>query len=171
MKNRFSIMSTKTLLVIAVMGTLLFANGCGNSSNSAAAESSSAKPESMVADIPKDDGQGIGKYKNIILSPIDEKIAEQGKVVFDAKCSACHNPSAVKKVGPGLKGVTDRRQAAWVLNMITNPIEMTKSDPTAKDLLAQHLTQMTFQDVNDDQAKQVLEFLRRNDAGTEIAQK
>jgi cytochrome c1 len=47
--------------------------------------------------------------------------------------------------------------------MMTNPVEMTQKDPTAKELLAEHLTQMTFQDVSDDQAKQILEYLREND--------
>jgi hypothetical protein len=47
---------------------------------------------------------------------------------------------------------------------------MTKSDPTAKDLLATHLTQMTFQDVSDEQAKQILEFFRKNDSGAPTAE-
>lgn len=134
---------------------------CGN--NEKKNEESSEAPQSMVTEEPKDDGQGIGKFKNITLAALDEKLAEQGKTVFEAKCSACHNNTDVKKVGPGLKGVTERRQPAWILNMITNPAEMTQKDPTAKDLLATHLTQMTFQDVSDDQAKQILEYFREND--------
>lgn len=134
---------------------------CGN--NEKKNEESSETPQSMVTEEPKDDGQGIGKFKNITLAALDEKLAEQGKVVFEAKCSSCHNATDVKKTGPGLKGVTERRQPAWIMNMITNPVEMTQKDPTAKELLATHLTQMTFQDVNDDQAKQILEYLREND--------
>lgn len=151
------------LLSLATVAVLFFINSCGN--NEKKNEESSEAPQSMVQDAPKDDGQGIGKFKNITLAALDAKLAEQGKVVFEAKCSACHNPTDVKKVGPGLKGVTTRRQPAWILNMITNPVEMTQKDPTAKDLLATHLTQMTFQDVNDDQVKQILEYLRQNDAG------
>jgi len=126
----------------------------------------------MVQDEPKDDGQGIGKFKDITFAALDEKLAEQGKAVFEAKCTACHKTTDQKVVGPGLKGVTTRRQAAWILNMVTNPVEMTQKDPTAKGLLAEHLTQMTFQDVSDDQAKQILEYLRQNDAaGAEEAKK
>ncbi len=40
---------------------------------------------------------------------------------------------------------------------------MTQKDPSAKDLLAEHLTQMTFQDVSDEDAKKLLEYLRYND--------
>jgi cytochrome c2 len=90
--------------------------------------------------------------------------------IFESKCAACHKTTDQKVVGPGLKGVTTRRQPAWILNMMTNPIEMTQKDPTAKELLAEHLTQMTFQDVSDEQAKQILEYLRQNDADETTAE-
>jgi mono/diheme cytochrome c family protein len=158
------------ILTIASATALIFMTSCGN--NEKKIDESTETPQSMIQDAPKDDGQGIGKFKNITLAALDAKLAETGKTVFEAKCSACHNPTDVKKVGPGLKGVTERRQPAWILNMITNPVEMTQKDPTAKDLLTTHLTQMTFQDVSDDQAKQILEYLRQNDAsGTEQANK
>ncbi len=149
------------LLSLTAITALFFVYSCGNNENKN--EESSEAPQSMVAEEPKDDGQGIGKFKNVTLAAIDEKLAEQGKVIFEAKCSACHKTSDKKVVGPGLLGVTERRQPAWVLNMMTNPVEMTQKDPTAKELLAEHLTQMTFQDVSDDQAKQILEYLREND--------
>ena len=47
--------------------------------------------------------------------------------------------------------------------MILNPQEMTQQNPVAKDLLATHYTQMTFQNVTEDQAKLILEFFRQND--------
>ena len=157
------------LVSIAALIALIFLIGCGN--NNEKKEEGGAAPPSMIADAPKDDGQGIGRFKNVALTAMDEKIAAQGKVVFDAKCAACHKTTEQKVVGPGLKGVTTRRQAAWILNMITNPVEMTQKDPTAKDLLAEHLTQMTFQDVSDDQARQILEYFRTNDSGAPQASK
>ncbi len=154
-------MSTK-LLSLATTAALFFLYSCGNNENKA--EGTDA-PQSMVADEPKDDGQGVGKFKNITLAALDVKLAEQGKSIFETKCATCHNLTDAKKTGPGLKGITARRSPAWILNMITNPEEMTKKDPTAKDLLAEHLTQMTFQDVSDDDAKKLLEYLRQSDAG------
>lgn len=94
---------------------------------------------------------------------IDQALAENGKSIFDGKCSACHQLSDQKVVGPGLAGVTDRRKPEWVMNMIINPEEMTKKDATAKKLLAEHLTQMTNQNVNEQDARAILEFLRQND--------
>ena len=171
MKSTIVRVTAKAILSIAITGSLFLLNGCGGGV-AESAEDGNAKPQSMIADAPKDNGQGVGRFKDIALAQIDAKMAAQGQIVFDAKCTACHNSTEVKKVGPGLKGITQRRGPAWILNMITNPAEMTQKDPTAKDLLAQHLVQMTFQDVTDDQARQILEFLRQNDnAGSEQASK
>ena len=49
------------------------------------------------------------------------------------------------------------------MNMILNPTEMTQKDPTAKELLATHLTQMTNQNVTQEDARKLLEYLRKID--------
>ena len=111
-----------------------------------------------------DDGKGIGPVKEVILGEaVDQTLAASGQSIFEGKCSACHQLSARKVVGPGLAGVTEKRKPEWVMNMIINPEEMTKKDPTAKRLLAEHLTQMTNQNVNEEDARAILEFLRQND--------
>ena len=151
----------RKLLSLATVAALFFISSCG--SNEKQSDGSTETSQSALSEEPADDGQGIGKFKNISLADIDENLAGQGKVIFEAKCSACHKTTSQKVVGPGLLGVTEKRQPAWIMNMITNPVEMTQKDPAAKELLAEHLTQMTFQDVSDDQAKQLLEYLRQND--------
>lgn len=155
---------------IVALAAVVFMNSCGNGDKKNENESTDAAPQSMIQDTPKDDGQGIGKFKDVTLAALDTKVAADGKAIFESKCSACHKTTDQKVVGPGLKGVTTRRQPAWILNMMTNPIEMTQKDPTAKALLAEHLTQMTFQDVSDEQAKQILEYLRQNDADETTAE-
>ena len=125
------------LLSVATIATLFFVSSCGNNEKKSDSENSET-PQSMVQDAPKDDGQGVGKFKNITLAPLDEKLAAQGKTVFEAKCTACHRVTEQKIVGPGLKGVTLKQSPAWIMNMITNPAEMTQKDPTAKELLATH---------------------------------
>jgi mono/diheme cytochrome c family protein len=170
MKNLKNNNILKTLLLVGCVAITFAISSCGDKQT--AASDNAAPAQSMIPDQPKDDGQGIGRFKNVTVSAIDEKLATAGQIVFEAKCSACHNPTATKKVGPGLLGVTTRRQPAWILNQITNPAEMTQKDPTSKALLAQYLTQMTFQDVTDDQARSILEFFRHNDAsGPEQAKK
>lgn len=111
-----------------------------------------------------DDGKGIGPVKEVVLEEhIDEQLAATGQAVFEGKCSACHQLTDQKVVGPGMAGVTERRKPEWIMNMIVNPEEMTKKDPVAKKLLAEHLTQMTNQNVNEEDARALLEFFRKND--------
>ena len=153
------------LIVLATTAALLLMNSCGNNENT-------ESTQNTEQETPKDDGQGVGKFKDVTLAAINEELAGQGKTIFETKCSACHKTTNQKVVGPGLAGVTQKRKPAWILNMITNPVEMTQKDPAAKELLAEHLTQMTFQDVSDDDAKKLLEYLRQNDAaGGETAEK
>ena len=119
-----------------------------------------AATEAPVAD----DGKGVGPVTTVALGEgIDEAMATNGKTIYEGKCSACHQLSDQKVVGPGLAGVTERRKPEWVMNMIVNPEEMTKKDPVAKKLLAEHLTQMTNQNVNEQDARAILEYLRQND--------
>ncbi|MBX0332293.1 cytochrome c [Pontibacter sp. HSC-14F20] len=112
----------------------------------------------------EDDGKGIGPISSVeVGAEIDEALAAEGKSIFEGKCSACHQLSDQKIVGPGLQGVTEKRKPEWIMNMVINPEEMTKKDPTAKKLLAEHLTQMTNQNINEADARALLEFLRQND--------
>ncbi|MFN4308003.1 hypothetical protein [Sulfurihydrogenibium azorense] len=49
------------------------------------------------------------------------------------------------------------------MNMILNPIEMTQKDPAAKALYETYLTQMTPQNLSEQEARAVLEYLRSID--------
>ncbi|PJZ26525.1 cytochrome C [Leptospira hartskeerlii] len=106
--------------------------------------------------------KGIGPVTSVTLGTLDEGMAQKGKQNFETKCSACHKFEE-KVVGPALKGVTERRTPEWIMNMILNPMEMTQKDPIAQELLAEHLTQMTFQNVKESEAREILEYLRKMD--------
>lgn len=55
----------------------------------------------------------------------DEAIAA-GKTVFNANCKTCHKLDQ-KYIGPALRGVTDRNNAAWVKKWILNSQEVISS--------------------------------------------
>lgn len=55
----------------------------------------------------------------------DEAIAA-GKTVFNANCKTCHKLDQ-KYIGPALRGVTDRNDAAWVKKWILNSQEVISS--------------------------------------------
>ncbi|RZA03044.1 MAG: cytochrome c [Sphingobacteriaceae bacterium] len=160
----------KTLLFTMLVSGLTFLFACGPSNDSSDSENTStdATPAATAnADIDpeaKSDSKGIGKFTEVKLGPIDPAMADKGEVIFNAKCSACHKMTEQKIVGPGLKDVTKRRTPEWIMNQITNPVEMSQKDPVAKALLEKHLTQMTFQNVTDEETRQLLEYFRQNDS-------
>lgn len=109
-----------------------------------------------------DGSKGVGPIAEIKLEKVDPKLAKAGEKVFTAKCSACHKLEE-RYVGPALGGVTQRRAPEWIMNMILNPAQMTQEDETAKGLLGEYLTQMTFQNVSKDEARSILEYFRASD--------
>ena len=128
---------------------------------------------SLIAGCSKKEGEapagsaqvdkGVGPVSSVTLGTLDTQKAAAGQQLFQAKCSACHKLDE-KYVGPALKGVTQRRAPEWIMNMILNPQEMTEKNPTAKELLATHFTQMPFQNVTQDEARSILEYFRQNDS-------
>src|ERR1035437_9253257 len=77
--------------------------------------------------------KGIGQFQDVKLThPLDEGMVGKGEGIYKAKCLACHKLTAEKLVGPGWKGVTDRRRPEWILNFLTNTDMMLD-----KDLVAQ----------------------------------
>lgn len=102
---------------------------------------------------------GIGPIKPFGLDPIDETLVAAGKEIFDVKCVACHKIDE-RLVGPPLQGITDKRSPAFIMNMVLNPDEMVKKHPEVKAMLAQYYVPMTFQNVTEDDARAILEYLR-----------
>ncbi len=154
------------LLTLLVAGmSLLYA--CGPSNGGSESESTTATTPAATADIDpaaKSDSKGIGRFTDVKLTAIDPTMSDKGMIVFNAKCGACHKMTDQKIVGPGLKDVTKRRTPEWIMNQITNPVEMEAKDPVGQALLAKHMTQMTFQNVTDDETRQILEYFRQSDS-------
>ncbi|MCC6865226.1 MAG: cytochrome c [Ignavibacteria bacterium] len=108
---------------------------------------------------------GIGPVKEEMkLAPVDAALYAKGETIFNTKCITCHKFNS-KLVGPPLKDVTKRRRPEWIMNQILNPVEMAQKDKITKELLAQYLVQMTFQDVSQDDARAILEYMRAVDEG------
>ncbi|RMF29995.1 MAG: cytochrome c [Bacteroidetes bacterium] len=158
----------KEAIVLLALG--LFFTACGGN----APEQSStagAKPKSMVADTPEDDGTGYGKIKHVDLNdPLDPAMVEAGKGIYEMKCAACHKLTEQRVVGPGWKGITERRKPEWIMNMTIDPDAMLEKDPIARDLLKQCLVRMPNQNLSEKDARDVLEFMYFND-GKPVAEK
>ncbi|MRX48444.1 c-type cytochrome [Pedobacter puniceum] len=161
-------MKNLTKVSIALwMVIVTFIYACGGSDKPTSTQEQAEAPaeQATVTDTKaKSNSKGVGRFTSVEIGPIDHDLAAKGEAVFTSKCAACHKTTADKVVGPGLKNITNIREPEWIMNMITNPEEMTKKDPVAKALFEEHLVQMTFQNVSDDEARQILEFLRKNDS-------
>lgn len=68
------------------------------------------------------------------------RLAEKGEGVFLEKCAGCHDIGTENQpTGPGLAGVTERREQQWLIDFITNPGKMVKAgDQTAVALLQEY---------------------------------
>ena len=111
-----------------------------------------------------DPNAGIGKFQHVELThPLDKKMVDDGKALYELKCSSCHKLTDEKLVGPGWKGVTDRRAPEWIMNFVTNTDEMLNKDEAAKNMLEVCLVRMPNQSLSDDDARHILEFQRNND--------
>jgi len=150
------------ILVITMIALILFNCSDNKDSNSSTGSNDSAKEKLAqkfgLTLFELENGVGPIKEK-ITLSEINKTQAEEGKKLFEEKCMQCHKMDE-RYTGPALRGVTERRTPEYILNMILNPEEMTKKHPEAKKLLAIHANQMTFQNVTQENAMALLEYLR-----------
>lgn len=143
------------------IAAMLLTSCGGGESQIASTESSNSAAETAV---PAADPQGIGEFKNVDLgSGIDASLADKGKAIVDMKCTACHQLNDKRLVGPGFQGVTNRRRPEWIMNMITNVDVMLDQDPQAQKLLEECLTRMPNQNISSEDARGILEYMRKND--------
>lgn len=108
---------------------------------------------------------GIGPVTQVVtVGPIDKELAEQGKKLFEAKCAACHKMGE-RYVGPPLADITVRRSPAFIMNQMLNPEGMYSKHPEVKKLLGEYMTQMPNLGLTQEQARQVVEYLRTQAPG------
>jgi cytochrome c2 len=157
----------KRLHLIVIASILIFTCSCGNqntqnaSSTDTSAASNAPASQNIASYDPK---RGEGRFTTVNVGEhLDAAMAAEGKKVYDVKCSSCHKLTDEKLVGPGWKGVTQRHEPVWIMNFATNPDAMLDKDAAAKAMLEICLVRMPNQNLSDDEARHVLEFMRQND--------
>lgn len=155
----------KKLLILLFAAIFFAACGGGGQDNSGeASKTGEATAKTGNGNPSYDPQRGEGKYKNVqVAANLDAALATNGEKVYGVKCGSCHKLSDEKLVGPGWKGVTNRRTADWILNFITNTDEMINKDPEVQAQLEICLVRMPNQNLSDDEAKSLYEFMRKND--------
>jgi cytochrome c551/c552 len=162
-------LNMKKLVILGLFGILLIAcssssqknetsaNDAGTSNNASTKTTTSANPA-------YDPNRGEGKFTHVDISPsLDVSMADNGSKVYNTKCSSCHKLTDEKLVGPGWKGVTQRHTAEWIMNFVTNTDDMLTKDPKAQAMLEICLVRMPNQHLTDQEARDVYEFMRKND--------
>lgn len=163
----------KNLILISsfAVSALLFSCGGGEEKKSTETQATTTQEEPQAA-APVQDPQsydpkrGEGKWTAETLAldtKLDAAKATAGETTAGVKCGSCHKYTDEKLVGPGWQGVTTRRTGEWIMNFITNPDPMIDKDPEAQAMLELCLVRMPNQNLSDDEARQILEFMRKND--------
>jgi mono/diheme cytochrome c family protein len=151
----------KKLFFITAVSLLFFA-ACGEKKSDSSNDENTKKEKMAkifgLTVFELDNGIGPIKEK-INLGPVDSKMVETGKKLFDVKCAQCHKLDE-RYTGPAQRDLLKRRSPEYIMNMILNPVEMVAKHPEAKKMFAQYPTQMTFQNVTQDDARLMLEYFR-----------
>lgn len=152
----------KAFILFSLIG---FIYACGNQSSTESTGSDASTTTKTDNGNPSyDPERGAGKFTNVEVKPeLDKVMAEAGLKVYDVKCASCHKLTDEKLVGPGWKGVTTRHRPEWIMNFVTNVDEMLDKDPKAMAQLELCLVRMPNQNLSDDEARNVYEFMRQND--------
>ncbi|MGN6533095.1 MAG: c-type cytochrome [Ginsengibacter sp.] len=157
---------------LAFSSTIFFAcNGSGNKKNTTASDSSTEATagtdtgtRTANGNPSYDPNRGEGKFHDVQLSDkLDPKMAADGDKIYELKCASCHKLTDERLVGPGWKDVTVRHKPEWIMNFVTNTDDMLDKDPKAQAMLEICMVRMPNQNLTDDQAREVLEFMRKND--------
>ncbi len=93
--------------------------------------------------------------------------AAEGETLFKNNCTACHNTNDEVLVGPGLKGISERRPIDWIIKWVHNPQAVIASgDKYANDLYTKfNKAAMTpYPNFSDDQIKGIVAYIDASNA-------
>ena len=156
----------KLQLLFAGMFSAAVMISCGGGDSTPTDESTASATTSTDATVDDyDPTRGLGKWDetNVDVSSFDPAMAAEGKEISEVKCTSCHKITDERLVGPGWLGVTERHKPYWIMNFITDPDPMIDVDPELQAQLELCLVRMPNQNVTDDEARKILEYMREID--------
>jgi hypothetical protein len=154
------VLSMVSLMIVAIASC----GGGGNSGTTSDESTETAASETESGNPSYDPHRGEGKFTSVELGAgIDPAKADLGDKIAQVKCTSCHKTTEEKLVGPGWAGVTQRRKPEWIMNFITNTDVMINKDPEVQAQLELCLVRMPNQNLSDEDARNLLEFMRKND--------
>lgn len=153
------------IFCLGLFFTACSGSGGKDSTKAEEPESTEAAPSTTANGNPSyDPNRGEGKFHDVKLGDkLDASLADKGQKIYELKCSACHKLTDERLVGPGWHGVTSRHKPEWIMNFVTNTDDMIDKDPKAQAMLEICMVRMPNQNLTDDDARGILEFMRKND--------
>ncbi len=147
-------------MALSILAAAALLAGCGGNKT----DTSSSSPSATPGEAPSGGVAATSQYDSgprASDGPVNEAQAEEGEKLFASKgCSACHGFG--RRIScPDLIGVPKQRTAQWMEQQILHPEIMTKQDPIAHQLMAQYALQMPNQGLTPDQAKAVIEYIKK----------
>ena len=87
--------------------------------------------------------------------------AQDGEKLFKSYCASCHSPGAKKLVGPGLKGVNEKYEKAWLYKWVKNSTALIESgdEQAIATYEANNKVLMPAQPVNEEQIDAILDYV------------
>lgn len=163
MKSLSSLIAASLLILFG-----LSACGGGSDGNGSSGEQQTTTDSNELTQFELDHGLGPITETVEISEDIDRAKAQRGFEHFDMKCAACHRMDT-RLVGPPLGDVTEERSPEFIMNFILNPEENTRKHPVGQELLREYMMQMTYQNVSEEEAREILEYFRHvNETGEEV---
>lgn len=155
----------KFIIASLILSSLYSCGGnTGQQDNKPETDNSNATTPAPESNSAVGADKGIGKFTDVkIDAALNKDMATKGQNVYDVKCSSCHKVTDERLVGPGWKGVTSRHTPEWIMNFVTNVDEMLNKDPKAQAQLEICLVRMPNQNLTDEDARSVYEFMRQVD--------
>ena len=112
-------------------------------------------------------GPGVGT-KDFADAPLAYPKIHDGELLFSTRCAVCHQIGAgdgKSRIGPNLKGISERRDPNWTLRWIVEPDKViAEGDPVVKGLLAAYNNvPMPNLGLSVEEGRQILEYLTAED--------
>jgi len=150
-------MKRTIIITLPLLLSFLLFQACGNGDT--AERNGEPQTEEGLTDFELEHGIGPVTERLDIGDEIDQELVTKGRNIYEMKCEMCHNMEG-RMVGPELGNVMDRRSPEFVMNFILNPSGMVREHPVGKEMLREYMTAMPFQNVKEDEARAIVEFLR-----------
>ena len=147
-------------LIVTIIISIVFLltiQACGNDETTE--RRADAQQEEGLTEFELEHGIGPISERLEIGEEIDQELVTKGRNIYEMKCEMCHNMEG-RMVGPELGNVLERRSPEFVMNFILNPGRMANDHPEGQKMLRKYMTVMPFQNVKEDEAKAIVEFLR-----------